>query len=100
LTSLHKTFFRNNPNLVEIRLARNKFHGLANTMFSHLKKINILGLELTNCINKLYTPNASSRIPEIENDLRNCGITYLGLENDEIIAKLNQLLVCRNCTNY
>jgi Leucine-rich repeat (LRR) protein len=97
LTSLHKTTFKNNPNLVDIWLANSRISALSNTMFSHLKNLNILHLANTHCINKIYEKNASSRIAEIENDLRNCGITYLGLENDEIIEKLNQLLMCKNC---
>jgi hypothetical protein len=91
LTSLHKTTFKNNPNLLELHLGANKFNALSNTMFSHLKNLNFLHLEYTHCINKIYKENASSRIAEIEHDLRNCAIAYLSLENDEIMAKLDAL---------
>jgi Leucine-rich repeat (LRR) protein len=92
LGSLHKTTFKNNLKLEKLYLGINKFGALSNTMFSHLKNLDLLYLNHNNCINIRYEKDASSRMAEIENDLRNCGITYLGLENDEIIAKLNQLL--------
>ncbi len=76
---------------MELTLATNKINALSNTMFSQLKNLNLLHLEYTHCINKLYQENASSRMAEIENDLRSCAMTYLSLENDEIMAKLDAL---------
>jgi Leucine-rich repeat (LRR) protein len=91
LTSLHKTTFQNNPNLAEIYLGKNRISALSNTMFSHLKNLKLLNLENTHCTNKNYQENASLRMAEIENDLRNCAITYLSLENDELSRELSDI---------
>jgi hypothetical protein len=91
LTSLHKTTFKSNLNLVEIWLRWTRISALSNTMFSHLKNLNLLNLESTHCINKFYEKDASSRMAEIENDLLKCSIAYLSLENDELSRELSDI---------
>jgi hypothetical protein len=59
-------------------------------MFSHLRKLNLLFLNPNNCIEKDYS-NAKNKFATIENDLRNCSISYLIQENDEIIGKVDNL---------
>jgi hypothetical protein len=87
IASLHKNTFKNNFKLKELHLGYNKLNALSNTMFSHLKHLNLLFLGHNNCISKDIPENAYSKIIEIEKDLLSCGISYLSLENDEIMAQ-------------
>jgi Leucine-rich repeat (LRR) protein len=72
LTSLHRDTFKNNGKLVDLYLGQNKFVELSSTMFSHLTKLNVLSLEMSNCIDKIYPKRAYSRMAQIEKDLRQC----------------------------
>jgi Leucine-rich repeat (LRR) protein len=90
LVTLHKTTFQNNFKLRKLYLGRNRYNALSNTMFSHLKFLDYLVLRASNCIDKIYSENAFAQMGLIENDLLNCTIGYLSLENDELCEKLDE----------
>jgi Leucine-rich repeat (LRR) protein len=98
LTFIHKKTFKNNLKITYVDLGKNKINALSNIMFSHLKYLDLLSLDANNCINIVHWSNAASQIVEIENSLRNCGKTYLSMENDEIMDYL-QSSCCNNCAS-
>jgi Leucine-rich repeat (LRR) protein len=91
LQTLHKDIFSKNLNLGGLWLQSNKFNALSNTMFSHLKNLGILYLNENNCVNIGYGKEAASHMAKFEAALRDCTISYLSLENDELKSELNEI---------
>jgi Leucine-rich repeat (LRR) protein len=91
LQSLHKDIVSKNINLNSIWIHNSPLNALSNTMFSHLKNLNLLHLNGTNCVNISYETGAASHMAEIEAALRNCTISYLSLENDQLKDELREV---------
>ncbi len=91
LKTLHKNTFVKNEKLERLWLHFNQLSALSNTMFSHLKNLNLLNLEKNNCVNIVYATGAASHMAEIEAALRDCTISYLSLENDELKNELQSI---------
>jgi dynactin complex subunit len=60
-------------------------------MFSHLKSLDALHLNANNCVNIYYATGAAGHMAEIEAALRNCTISYLSLENDQLKDELHEV---------
>jgi Leucine-rich repeat (LRR) protein len=88
LKTLHKIMFINNEKLTDLWINHNQLNALSNTMFSHLKKLNKFYLHSNNCVNIKYDPGAAAHMAKIEADLRDCTISYLSLENDQLKDEL------------
>jgi Leucine-rich repeat (LRR) protein len=99
LQTLHKDIFIKNLNIRGLWLYSNQFHSLSNTMFSHLKFLTVLHLEGNNCVNIGYGNEAAAHMAEIEAALRECTISYLSLENDDLKVKLQNLELASNNQN-
>ncbi len=91
LRSLHRNLLRNNRHLVDLHFQENAFNALSSTMFSHLDKLHTLDLQKNNCVDKKFE-GASQQMAFIEDDLSKCGHTYMGLETEEILSKLDEML--------
>jgi Leucine-rich repeat (LRR) protein len=91
LKTLHKNTFINNQKLTHLWLHSNQLNALSNTMFSHLKNLNLLRLDGNNCVNIKFETEAASHMAEIEAALRDCTISYLSLENDELKSELQEI---------
>ncbi len=55
------------------------------------ENLGILLLERNNCVNIGYGKEAASHIAEVEAALRDCTISYLSLENDELKGELKEI---------
>lgn len=90
LEFLHRKLFIKNINLELLNLHQNKFSAISHGMFSHLKKLKKLEFVPNYCINQDYTPDAKSQYRKIEKDLRDCSLSYLFLENEELNANFDK----------
>lgn len=100
LEFLDRKLFSLNFDLTHLHLHQNKFTALSHSMFSHLKKLKKLEFIPNLCINKDYSPNAREKIKLIERDLRDCSLTYLFKENEEVnlnfeskVQQLNKAMI-------
>jgi Leucine-rich repeat (LRR) protein len=93
LQYLHKEIVSKNTNLKTVHFSYNQLNALSNTMFSHLKSLDVFHLESNNCVNIFYENDAASHMAEIEASLRNCTISYLSLENDQLKDELKEIKV-------
>jgi Leucine-rich repeat (LRR) protein len=91
LKTVHKNTFIKNLKLQTMGLNYNQLNALSNTMFSHLKSLDLLHINRNNCVNIFYETGAAAHIAEIEEALRNCTISYLSLENDELKDELREI---------
>ncbi len=91
LQTVHKDIISKNINLKSVWFSYNQLNAVSNTMFSHLKSLNLLHINRNNCVNIFYETGAAAHMAEIEAALRNCTISYLSLENDQLKDELREV---------